>query len=199
MVFTDRHQVGAGPTGLVLALSLLKNGIKVRIINKAHTYHNASRGAGMQPRIQEIEHFLGTLSDVQAIGVPVPLMYNYDPENPYRVKTKVPFVEVCEPSPAFPIVRSRFFSNTWRKCSLALTILALKGSGLAVDQYLHEGILRKHVEAHGGKVELETELSSLSQERSSVKVQLSKIVDGKEAQEAAEFSYVVGADGGHSK
>ena len=41
-------QVGAGPTGLSLALALVKNGIPVRIINKAQTVHQEQRGLGIQ-------------------------------------------------------------------------------------------------------------------------------------------------------
>ncbi|KAE9395830.1 hypothetical protein BT96DRAFT_137215 [Gymnopus androsaceus JB14] len=40
--------VGAGPTGLSLALSLLRNGISVRIIEKRATFHPGERGAGLQ-------------------------------------------------------------------------------------------------------------------------------------------------------
>ena len=40
-------QVGAGPTGLYLALALIKNDIQVRIIDKDKEYHEGSRGAGV--------------------------------------------------------------------------------------------------------------------------------------------------------
>ena len=78
-------------------------------------------------------------------------------------------------------------------------VSALQGSAIMVDQYLHEGILRKHVESLGGKIEIGTELSTLGQDENSVKVHLKKVVDGKTVEETAEFSYVVGADGGHSE
>lgn len=42
------HQVGAGPAGLVAALTLRKNGIPVRIIEKEETVRNiGQRGAGI--------------------------------------------------------------------------------------------------------------------------------------------------------
>lgn len=41
-------QVGAGPSGLVLALTLVKNGVTVRVIEKNATFHNTQRGAGIQ-------------------------------------------------------------------------------------------------------------------------------------------------------
>lgn len=41
-------QVGAGPTGLILALSLLKNGIPVRIVEKAPVHYSGIfRGSGI--------------------------------------------------------------------------------------------------------------------------------------------------------
>ena len=44
-------QVGSGPSGLAMALALLRNGIPVRIIEKESTYHVGSRGAGTQVSI----------------------------------------------------------------------------------------------------------------------------------------------------
>ena len=42
------YQVGAGPAGLVAALTLRKNGISVRIIEKEETVRNiGQRGAGI--------------------------------------------------------------------------------------------------------------------------------------------------------
>ncbi|EPT00354.1 hypothetical protein FOMPIDRAFT_88313 [Fomitopsis schrenkii] len=40
--------VGAGPTGLTLALTLAKNGVPVRVINKAHTLHLEQRGLAIE-------------------------------------------------------------------------------------------------------------------------------------------------------
>ena len=43
-------QVGAGPSGLLLALSLLKNGVPVRIIEKEEDNNVGDRGAGIMVR-----------------------------------------------------------------------------------------------------------------------------------------------------
>ncbi|KAL5508461.1 hypothetical protein ACEPAH_6080 [Sanghuangporus vaninii] len=167
--------VGAGPAGLVLALSLLKNGVRVRIVDKATQHHVLSRGSAVQARIQEIEYFLGVLSDVQAVGMPTPMMLVYDSEDPFKLKRETKIFDHVDPTPQFPI-----------------------GSNLMVNQYLHEGVFRSHVKAHGGTIELGTELSGLEQDENNVTVQLTKEVDGKQVQETASFAYVVGADGGHS-
>ena len=44
---SDIFKVGAGPAGLVLALSLLKNGIRVRVIEKDEAHHHGERGPGV--------------------------------------------------------------------------------------------------------------------------------------------------------
>ena len=45
-----RHviQVGAGPAGLVAALALAQNGIKLRLVDKAERPHVGNRGFGVQ-------------------------------------------------------------------------------------------------------------------------------------------------------
>lgn len=53
------RQVGAGPTGLTLALTLLKNGIPVRIIDKAAKYHQEQRGAGIQVSVYSCRSYDG--------------------------------------------------------------------------------------------------------------------------------------------
>lgn len=45
---TNYHpQVGAGPSGLVLALTLLKHDINVRVIDKSPSPQKGSRGSGV--------------------------------------------------------------------------------------------------------------------------------------------------------
>lgn len=54
-------QAGAGPAGLVLALTLLKNGIPVRIIDKELTYHIGQRGAGISVSVARLVSVLTQL------------------------------------------------------------------------------------------------------------------------------------------
>ena len=51
--------IGAGPTGLVLALWLAHLGIRVRIIDKAPEPGTTSRALGMQARTPEFYQQLG--------------------------------------------------------------------------------------------------------------------------------------------
>ncbi|KAI5117285.1 hypothetical protein M0805_009181 [Coniferiporia weirii] len=67
---------------------------------------------------------------------------------------------------------------------------------IMVNQYLHEGVHRAHVEALGGRIELGTTLSDIEQNEDEVIVNLIKNTDGRQETERATFSYIVGADGG---
>ena len=69
---------------------------------------------------------------------------------------------------------------------------------MVVSQYLHEQVLRDHVEKLGAKVELGTELVGISQDSENVTVDLAKCEGGEKTVEQATFKYVVGADGGKS-
>lgn len=61
--------VGAGPTGLVLALWLTKLGIKVRIIDKNEHAGQASRALIVQGRTLELYNQIGIADDVIANGI----------------------------------------------------------------------------------------------------------------------------------
>src|SRR5918911_4770988 len=60
--------VGAGPTGLVLALWLAKAGIPVRIIDRAAEPGTASRAVGVQARTLEFYRQLGIAQEVVERG-----------------------------------------------------------------------------------------------------------------------------------
>ncbi|MEN0074848.1 MAG: FAD-dependent monooxygenase [Paracraurococcus sp.] len=62
---------GAGPTGLVLALSLARQGIACRIVDKAAGPGRASRAMVVQARTLELYRPLGLAEAVIAAGIPV--------------------------------------------------------------------------------------------------------------------------------
>ncbi|KAL5507686.1 hypothetical protein ACEPAH_5304 [Sanghuangporus vaninii] len=49
--------VGSGPAGLILALTLLKNGVTVRNVEKNTEYLSSERRTAVMPRTLEVEHF----------------------------------------------------------------------------------------------------------------------------------------------
>lgn len=64
--------VGAGPTGLTLAIELARRSIGFRIIDAAKTPLAGSRGKGIQPRTLEVFHDLGILEKILNTGMPYP-------------------------------------------------------------------------------------------------------------------------------
>ena len=63
--------VGAGPTGLVLALWLTKAGVAVRIIDKAAEAGTTSRALGVQARTLELYRQMGIADEAQKEGIEV--------------------------------------------------------------------------------------------------------------------------------
>ncbi|EJC99072.1 uncharacterized protein FOMMEDRAFT_113673 [Fomitiporia mediterranea MF3/22] len=167
--------VGSGPAGLILALSLLKNGIPARIIEKDAQHHNGERGAGIMPRTIEIEQFLGVSDEVCKLAAGPPMIHMFDPKDPYRIIQSSKLVVDVEPNPAFPITRP-----------------------VLIGQWIHQAILRRHVEALGGKVELGSTFIGYTQDDDGVTAEIHRVVDGVEQTEKARFEYLVGADGGRS-
>ncbi|MER8043830.1 FAD-dependent monooxygenase [Streptomyces sp. NPDC094032] len=71
---TDVVIVGAGPTGLVLAIDLARRGVRALLVEKADRLFPGSRGKGIQPRSQEVLDDLGALGGILAAGSPYPRM-----------------------------------------------------------------------------------------------------------------------------
>ncbi|MGW4207459.1 FAD-dependent monooxygenase [Lentzea sp. NPDC004789] len=60
--------IGAGATGLTLALDLSRRGVPFRIVDAAPAPFAGSRGKGLQPRSMEVFHDLGLIEPVLASG-----------------------------------------------------------------------------------------------------------------------------------
>ncbi|KAI9067760.1 hypothetical protein FKP32DRAFT_1619747 [Trametes sanguinea] len=163
--------VGAGPAGLIAALTLVKQGVPVKIIEKLPAFHTTSRGNGAQPRSLEIYHFLGMLDDYLRVATPLPEMRAYklpggtEALRTWRVQDPIP------PTPDRPI---------------------LGNAKIMLGQYRLESIFRDHLAKHGVQVELATELVDFKQDERGVTATLKK--NGTEVVEAR-VAYLVGADG----
>src|SRR5262245_35742885 len=64
--------VGAGPTGLTLALWLRRHGVAVRIIDKSEGPGETSRALAVQARTLEFHRQIGISDDALAEGVVIP-------------------------------------------------------------------------------------------------------------------------------
>ncbi|KZT68268.1 monooxygenase [Daedalea quercina L-15889] len=163
---------GAGPTGLVLGLTLLQNGIQARIIDKDPDRHPGQRGAGLQPRTQEIFRFLGVIDDVLAKALNIMPRCEYKMPGGAEI-LKVSYVAPKEvATPAIPYPNARF-----------------------LGQYNTEAILRSHIERLGGTVEYGTELRSFEQHPDRVDATLVTKIGDTEKTETVACHYLVGSDG----
>ena len=73
MEIADVLVVGAGPTGLTLAIDLARRGVHVRIVERTPTHFAGSRGKGLQERSQEILDDLGVAEPIAAAGWRLPI------------------------------------------------------------------------------------------------------------------------------
>ncbi|KPI11987.1 monooxygenase FAD-binding protein [Actinobacteria bacterium OK074] len=65
---TDVCVVGAGPAGLVLALLLLRSGVRVTVVERSRTWHREFRGEILQPGAMALLDRLGVLAGARARG-----------------------------------------------------------------------------------------------------------------------------------
>lgn len=63
--------IGAGVTGLTLAIELLRRGVAVRIVDIAEQYFGGSRGKGIQPRTLELLDMAGLFGALPLDADPV--------------------------------------------------------------------------------------------------------------------------------
>ncbi|MFE5009631.1 FAD-dependent oxidoreductase [Streptomyces sp. NPDC056696] len=70
---TEVLVVGAGPTGLALAVDLARRGVDALVVERADALFPGSRGKGIQPRTREVFHDLGVLDAIHAVGGPYPV------------------------------------------------------------------------------------------------------------------------------
>ncbi|KAJ3761767.1 FAD binding domain-containing protein [Lentinula raphanica] len=169
--------VGAGPTGLALALLLLQNGLTVRIIEKQSRFHPGERGSGIQPRTLELYKFLGILPDIhsQSAYMPEQIKYYSAPDDGKPPRTSI-FMELLKSSPDRPLINTRM-----------------------LGQNRHERMLREHIlKEYDVRVELSTELQSFEQHPDHVLARMNKTNDSKQIQETATVKWLIGADGARS-
>ncbi|KAH7890340.1 hypothetical protein F5I97DRAFT_1972023 [Phlebopus sp. FC_14] len=161
---------GAGPSGLVTALTLLRNGIPVRIISKEDTPRLGQRGPGIQPRTLELFHFLDVPQVLQTASVRIPIRTH---EAGKLEADKTFYMSpYTEPTPAIPYYNP-----------------------VTLGQQTLEGILHARLGEYGCHVESGTELRSFEQDGERVVAQIVRRVNGEEVSETVDASFLVGADG----
>ncbi|MER8975290.1 FAD-dependent monooxygenase [Mesorhizobium sp. M0800] len=132
--------VGAGPTGLTLALWLKRLGVDVRIIDKDSEPGETSRALAVQARTLEFHRQIGIVDDVLAAGV------------------RVEQLTVRTPAGIAAKLRLSDFGRGVSPYSFAF----------ALPQDIHERILIEHLERAGVTVERRTELAGFRQDAGGV-------------------------------
>ena len=164
---TDRPVliVGAGPTGLVLALWLTRLGISVRIIDKTAEPGTTSRALAVQARTLELYHQVGLADAVIAGGVKIADLN-------FWVKgaraARVPFQRIGEGLSPYPFA-------------------------LVFPQDAHERLLIERLDAVGVRVERQTELLRFEQHDGGVRAMLRRPDGTEEICEAAYLAGCDGA------
>ncbi len=122
--------VGAGPTGLVLAICLTRLGVRVRIVDKLTAPETTSRAIGVQARTLEFYRQLGLADALVARGHKAAAMNLWVSG---RHRARLPFADMGADISPFPFA-------------------------LVVSQDEHEKILTEHLAGLGVEVERGTEL-----------------------------------------
>lgn len=130
--------VGAGPAGLTLAIDLARRSVAFRLIDKAPSPFQGSRGKGIQPRSLEVFEDLEVLAPMLAAGGPYPPVRTYDHEGGFE---ETAIGEGATPSPAEPYA-----------------------TPLMLPQVLTETILRQRLAALGHAPEYAAELTAIGQD-----------------------------------
>jgi 2-polyprenyl-6-methoxyphenol hydroxylase-like FAD-dependent oxidoreductase len=164
---TQMLVVGAGPTGLALALWLARFGVRPRIVDKTAGVAPVSRALGVHARTLEFYRQLGFAGRAVDAGIVMESLNLWARD---RRVASVPIRDIGQGSTPYPFVLD-----------------------LAQDD--HERLLIAQLEAAGGRVERNAELTGLTQYRDGVVASL-RHADG--SVEECRCAYVAGCDGTHS-
>ena len=164
--------VGAGPTGLNLALSLARRGVPFRFIDQKEGSGEHSRAMVVQARTLEFYRQYGFADEVVEAGVKVEAAH---------------VREGRENGESHELVSFRFTDFGEHLTPFAFP--------LAYPQDDHERLLVRKLEEAGGRVEWKTKLNSFTQDEHGVEA---KIVGPDSVGATVSASYICGCDGGHS-
>jgi 2-polyprenyl-6-methoxyphenol hydroxylase-like FAD-dependent oxidoreductase len=157
--------IGAGPTGLVLALWLTKFGVKVRILDKTAEPGTTSRALGVQARTLELYRQLDLADTVIKLGRKVPAANLWVRGEPVA---RLPFERIGADLTPYPFLH-------------------------IFPQDQHERLLIERLEALGVSVERRTELVSFTDEGARVVARLRGPEGQKESCEASYIAGCDGA------
>ncbi|MFC0253289.1 FAD-dependent oxidoreductase [Massilia consociata] len=169
----DRYDVlitGAGPIGMVLALALAKQGIRVCIVDKAAGPGTTSRAMAVQARTLELYRPLGLADEVVAAGKRNPAINLWVKG---KRRAHLDFQSAGARLTPYPFV-------------------------LIYPQDAHEQLLERHLAAAGVSVQRQTELAGFEDRGDHVVARLRRAVRGQPNDVQVEARYLAGCDGARS-
>lgn len=168
-ITTDVLIIGAGPTGLTLAVDLRRRGVDCLVIERAVEPHEQSRGKGLQPRTLEVLDDLGVIDDILQYGEWRQQVSLYKD----RKRLALLPVGLAEPRADLPYPNIVMLPQ-WRTCT----------------------ILADRLRELDGDVQHGWTLEDFEQSDAGVSVSMINTTGDHEEVEAR---FMVGADGGHSR
>jgi 2-polyprenyl-6-methoxyphenol hydroxylase-like FAD-dependent oxidoreductase len=167
--------VGAGPTGLVLALSLARRGVPFRIIDDDAGPGPHSRAMAVHARTLELYGQFGFADQIVAQGIKIAAIHWRKAKNgspPHELST-IDLGEIGDGSTPYPFI-------------------------LAYAQDDHERFLVKQLDDAGARVEWNTTLEGFTQDDAQVIASVSRAGAGAGRDEIS-AAYICGCDGPHSR
>ena len=163
--------VGAGPTGLNLALSLARRGVPVRIISDADGPGHNSRAMVVQARTLEFYNQLGFAEETISQGVIIETAHILESgrDGHPREVAHLQFKSLGDGISPYPFA-------------------------LAFPQDDHERLLLSHLQSAGAAVEWHSELVSFTEDADTIRA---SILNNGNSEEVS-ARYICGCDGAHS-
>ncbi|KAF7594633.1 hypothetical protein BBP40_008723 [Aspergillus hancockii] len=173
MTRTDVLIVGAGPTGLVMALWLTRQGVKVRIIDKSEVNVSTSRALTIHARTLELYRQLGLAEDVVANG------HKIEATNVWTGgvhRSHIPIGDIGADLTPYPFIH-------------------------ICPQDRHERLLEERLNSMGLHVERNRELVDFREKEDFVTARIrdsTKHQSDDDSIEPCEAAFIIGCDGAHS-
>jgi len=121
--------VGAGPTGLTLAVELAQRGVPHRLLERSPNPFDGSRGKGLQPRTLEVLDDLGVIDGFLANGALYPPLRIHRPDG-QQIDWRMDELHEATPDVPYPNV---WMIPQWRTCELLAARLAELGGRVEAD------------------------------------------------------------------